>query len=281
MINKGIICAGIVLYNPELKLLGKNIDAISAQVSKIYLYDNASDNIEKIEVLVRDYENIVLLKGSSNLGIAYALNVLIGLAKKDSYSWCLTLDQDSICADNLISSYLGYLSCERVALVCPFIINNNKYTFEEYKKLSLPSYTKISDPINCITSACLNNVKIIESLGGYREELFIDCVDTELNCRVLMNGFQIIRVNSTYLIQSMGQAKQLRSLTWLYDKTKLSFYVELKLFQFIVTKDFILNLEIPDMLGKYIVIMERELAFYLCFFCFVILRFFILIIEIG
>ena len=41
------ICAGIVLYNPEIDLLKKNIEAIADQVDCIYLFDNGSKNHER------------------------------------------------------------------------------------------------------------------------------------------------------------------------------------------------------------------------------------------
>ena len=34
------ICAGIILYNPEIELLEKNIIALESQIGKIFLFDN-------------------------------------------------------------------------------------------------------------------------------------------------------------------------------------------------------------------------------------------------
>ena len=49
MSDKTRICAGIVLYNPDIERLSDNIDSVISQVEKIYLVDNGSKNINKIE----------------------------------------------------------------------------------------------------------------------------------------------------------------------------------------------------------------------------------------
>lgn len=218
------ICAGIVLFNPNIERLNENINAIKGQVSKIFLYDNNSDNISQIENLVKKNNNLILIKGKRNNGIAYALNKIIEISYNNKFSWCLTLDQDSICSPNLISSFLKYIKKDRVAIICPFILNNDKYTVESMKKLNLPKCQIIVDPMKCITSASLTNINIIRSLGGFNEKLFIDCVDTDINCRIIGHDYKILQDNEAYLLQTMGKAKKIGILNALYSLTNLDFF---------------------------------------------------------
>lgn len=208
------ISAGIVLFNPEITLLKKNVDALCTQVDKILLYNNGSTNIKIIKNTFVNYNNIVFKDGKENRGIAFALNEILNWAVKEQYDWVLTMDQDSVCANNLIKEYSDYLDDKSIALLCPFILNNGKYTLTEYKNLKLPKITEITDPVKCITSGCLTNVKIAKQIGGFNNKLFIDCVDFDLNCKVLRAGYRILQVNSTYLIQKMGKGKYIR----LFDK---------------------------------------------------------------
>lgn len=217
MINN--ICAGIVSFNPDIERLNENIDAIKEQVSKIFLYDNNSDNVLEIERLVKRISNLVLIKGEKNKGIASALNRIIDIANKNQFSWCLTLDQDSICSPNLINSFSKYINDDKIAIICPFILNNGKYTIESMKDLDLPKCQIITDPMKCITSASLTNINIIRKIGGFNEKLFIDCVDTDINCRIMENGYKILQDNEVYLIQTMGKAKKIRVLNALYSLT--------------------------------------------------------------
>ena len=44
--NNAKVVAGIVLYNPNVKRLIKNIDMIAPQVEKLILFDNHSENLK-------------------------------------------------------------------------------------------------------------------------------------------------------------------------------------------------------------------------------------------
>lgn len=223
------ICAGIVLYQPDIKLLIKNIKKIIPQVNEVFLYDNGSSNRKEITTTVLPlFKNIKYVNGYKNLGIAHALNKINELAYNRGYKWCLTLDQDSICSPNLIKNYLRVDDNSKLAIICPFILNNNKYSLEEYKKINLPNISYIRNPMDCITSGCLVNTSIYKEINGVNEDLFIDFVDTELNCKVLKNGFSIIRCNNTYLTQKMGRGHQIKIFNFLFQKTHIELFRKLR-----------------------------------------------------
>lgn len=103
------ICAGIVLYNPDIVRLRENVNAIISQVDMLFLQDNGSENISEVEALIGGLPRVVLLKSSRNMGIAWALNQLCEQATADNYCWILTLDQDSVCPEGIIVTYSAYL----------------------------------------------------------------------------------------------------------------------------------------------------------------------------
>jgi len=113
-----IIYAGIVLYNPDISLLKKNIEAIRNQVAKVALVDNGSDNIAEVQSLINKYENACLISNDDNLGIAKALNQIMERAKEENAQWVLTLDQDSICPDGMVKKYQAYIN-DNVGMICP------------------------------------------------------------------------------------------------------------------------------------------------------------------
>ena len=216
--------AGIVLYNPEVELLKKNVDALYNQVDKLLLYDNGSSNYQEVKSIFGNYEKIVFEDGVKNRGIAFALNKILNWANRENYEWVLTMDQDSICSSNMIKEYTQYLEGKDIALICPFILNNGKTTFNEYKKMDLPPISETTDPVKCITSACLTNVKITLKIGGYDDRLFIDCVDIDLNCRVLESGYRIVQVNTTYMTQQMGKGRVIPLFAKLQQLTNIDIF---------------------------------------------------------
>lgn len=218
------VMAGIVLYNPDIKLLERDIDSVYNQVDKIFLYDNASENHDEIYKMLKKYPKAVYKRGEKNEGIAKGLNEILSFADKNGYEWYLTLDQDSVCAANLMKEYRKFMLLPKVALICPVILNNGKLTVKQARKMYKTDYDYLSDPVYCITSACLNNTKAVKKVGGYTEKLFIDYVDTELNCRIFLHHYKIVRANKTYLFQKMGKAKRVWLFTWLYNITHLNIF---------------------------------------------------------
>lgn len=217
------VCAGIVLYNPEIELLEKNITAIENQVACIYLYDNGSGNSSEISEMLKRHDNIFYDYNSDNKGIAYGLNRILDFADSHGYEWFLSMDQDSVCSSNMIEEYSKYADDPKNGLISPFILNNGKRTLESYKSMKLSEYDYLV-PTDCITSACLSRVSSVKEVGGFTDELFIDFVDIDLNCRISLAGYNIVRANKAYLVQRMGEAKKVPVLAKLYKLTKFEIF---------------------------------------------------------
>ncbi|BCC14773.1 TPA: glycosyltransferase [Bacillus cereus] len=205
------IAAGIILFNPDLDRLRENIDAIYNQVQLLVLVDNNSSNIHLVEEEYKARENIIIVKNNNNIGIAAALNQLMSYCQSKDYSWVLTLDQDSVCPNNLVREYVKYLNIPKIALISPVIIDRNKNSDEEINKTAYNNIEK------CITSATLTNVSIWEEIGGFDDLMFIDLVDFEYCKRIVLNGFKIIRVNNVVLLHEIGHITQHKFLIWNID----------------------------------------------------------------
>lgn len=194
------IAAGIVLYNPELENLRKNINAIKSQVDFIVLIDNNSTNIEEIEEEFLLENNIYLVKNKENFGIAKALNQIIDFCFERKSKWALTLDQDSECPVNLIKEYKKIIRKKNVGIICPKFIDKNNDNYD-YIKEDLVSFQETD---LCITSGSLTNIEICKKVGGFDEIMFIDIVDWEFCYRLRKKGYKIIQVNTVILIHELG-----------------------------------------------------------------------------
>lgn len=223
------LCGGIVTYNPEMETFRTNLHNIANQVNELVVVDNNSKNVGEIETLVNKLPNAILIKNDKNYGIARALNQMLEFANEKKYSWYLTMDQDSVCCDDLIEKYIAAnaTTSDKTAVLCPFVLNNNKITLDDYRKLQIPNLEEVNQPIDCITSGSLNSVAAAKKIGGYNDALFIDCVDVEFNIRLLQAGYKIVRVNSAYMMQSMGVAKYVPMMGLLYKLTKKTVFKKL------------------------------------------------------
>jgi rhamnosyltransferase len=200
------ICAGIVLFQPDIDKLIANINSIAPQVGHIFIVDNASINSNEV-ISKFSGDKYVIIKNSKNFGIAKALNQLIACARKNEYQWIITLDQDSISDSLLVKKLcLGIKKYPHAVMVTPYIIDINLMSLEGYKSLYLPESEIVEI---CQTSGTLTNVDAITSVGGFEEKLFIDHVDHEMCLRLRRGGYNIVRINSTYLLHEVGKGKKI------------------------------------------------------------------------
>jgi len=210
------ICAGIVLCNPDIGRLGKNIEAVMPQVNKLILVDNASDNIDELKQTFQD-ERIDWITNAENRGMSGALNQMLDYADNNGFRWILTLDDDSVCDDNMVYELLSAVSYyDNAAFISPCVIDRdiadaNKTRADKTGKEPVPNIEEIS---MCITAGSLANVKAVISTGGFDERLFIDHVDHDMCLRLRRLGYRIVRVNSAKLWQEFGKETIRRRFLW-------------------------------------------------------------------
>ncbi len=203
------IYAGIVLYNPDIDRLKLNITAIAGQVELVVLVDNGSANITSIKDLLSSYTNTKLIENGDNLGIAKALNQILEEADKQAVDWVLTLDQDSICPDNMMAEFSQDVGAN-IGMICPRLdiigwnVDDNS---------NQPKVEKVND---CITSGALTSVNAWRQIGGFNEDYFIDLVDSEFSLRMKLNGFDILRDNAVSMTHEVGESieKKIGPLTF-------------------------------------------------------------------
>lgn len=189
-----MVLAGIVLFNPNLSRLKENIDKVREQVSGVILIENGSENIEYLKELNVDKCKVIV--NGTNKGIAYALNQILHQGYLCHSDWVLTLDQDSVSSKDMIKEMLHYAK-GNVGIVCPKIIDRNFYS-------NTQANTGVEFLDYCITSGSLTNVQAWVKTGGFDETMFIDWVDWDFCIALRLNGFKILRTNSTYLLHELG-----------------------------------------------------------------------------
>ena len=193
-----MIGAGIVTYNPEIGLLERNIKMIIDQVDEVIIVDNASENKKELEKISQKY-NVLVLYNDINQGIANALNRLMETFENMHYQWVLTLDQDTLCPENLITMLKRYAE-ENVGIISPQFINRNA---ERKKDKVLNDVEKVEWTI---TSASLTNVTAWRVVDGFDDDLFIDGVDTDFGIRLNKAGYFVIKVNTISISHKIGNS---------------------------------------------------------------------------
>lgn len=195
--------AGIVLYNPEVERLKENIGAIIPQVDELLLVENGSCDTSFLNQF-EDIEKVVIIRNNGSKGVAYALNQILEYASINGYEWALTLDQDSVCPDNLINLYSEYIDDETVGMICPRVKDRNFGEIEYSCQLR----SQIVD--SAITSASMLRISAWRDCGGFWNDLFIDMVDFDICWSLQEKGYKIVQVNDTVLYHEIGHGKMVR-----------------------------------------------------------------------
>ena len=193
---------GIVLYNPDYERLKASLDAIAQQFTSVILYNNGGCNVDLIYDNKPDNMELVLLGDGVNRGIAAGLNAILKEALAENNEWVITLDQDSVIPGNMREEYQKWTSNDRTAIICPQCIDKRR------KYMHIKETPRMEKVQMCITSGSCMNIKIWKRLGGVDEWLFIDLVDNDYCKRVVLSGYEIIRLNNVILMETLCLAQK-------------------------------------------------------------------------
>ncbi len=217
------VCGVLVTFNPSREL-GSNIDNLSSMIPHVIVVDNNSQvkNVRWIESIRS--RRIEMIRNPQNLGVAAALNQGLQRAIDLGYSWALTLDQDSHPAadmvERLCAAHQQAHDPNCIVILAPRIVNRglDKPTYYLRKRFG-PFYERVycdtgilESVSTVITSGSMINLKVFLELGGYREDFFMDHVDTEFCLRALKRGYKINVACEARLDHTLGQRREVRVL---------------------------------------------------------------------
>lgn len=195
------VLAVAVTYQPDTGLLANVLGSVAPQVAGVVVVDNGSTNVEEVRP-VASAIGAQLIANAQNLGIAAAQNQGIDVARKEGFSHVLLLDQDTVLSPGVVadlSQHLAALEREQgtVAAIGPayFELNSRKrtraYRAKGLRLARVPLETEArpvaSDFI--IASGSLIPLQVIEKVGRFKEDLFIDLVDVEWCFRARAMGY--------------------------------------------------------------------------------------------
>lgn len=208
------VASVVVTFHPDLTVLGRQIKQLKAQQTYIIVVDNGS-NVDLLEWNQNHQcliDEIILL--GSNLGIAAAHNIGIQHAREQGFSHVLLMDQDSVPEPGMVETL--WIQAEKhtcSAAIGPRYVDprqDNPPPFLQIKGLKLVRHT-CSDstealPVDyLISSGSLIPISTLDTVGGMREDLFIDYVDIEWGLRAKQMGFQSYGVCDARMLHSLGE----------------------------------------------------------------------------
>jgi rhamnosyltransferase len=207
-----VVIAVIVIYQPDLFVLDRLLNALVRQVGVAVIVDNGSS----IEMKLKPERYLPLkakaLRLNENMGIAFAQNRGIELARQMQGRFVLLMDQDSIPEPGMVQALLSAALERSAGAVGPRYVDSrheNPPPFIRIRGLRLErlscSEPDAIVPVDyLISSGCLIPMAVLDHVGGMREDFFIDFVDIEWGLRARKFGYQCYGVCNAGMSHCLG-----------------------------------------------------------------------------
>lgn len=211
------ICAVLVSFHPDPDLPAR-VNRIMAQVGALMIVDNGSGEaaLRMLQELSAD-PRISLELNRKNLGVARALNIGIERARLLEYEWLLLLDQDSVLdagmVDELIAAHASFPEPVRLAVLGAGFRDVKKPGTEPSEPLGGTVRSSEACPAtelpweeveSVITSGSLLRLATLDRIGPFREEFFIDYVDSEYCFRARAQGYRVVKTRKPLMSHAIG-----------------------------------------------------------------------------
>lgn len=219
--RKDNICAVVVTHHPD-NGFPERIKSILEEVGRVTIVDNAS-NHRSLLVLnqLSEETSIELLRNDENMGIGFALNKGIEKAIEDNFPWVMTFDQDSWPDKGLVKSITNRFDNDEfladIGMLAPQVVDPDLDRYTPFLVKTRFFFRRVScdrlpnaEVIAIITAGMLLRTDIFLEVGRFREDLFIDLVDTEYCLRNRSNGYFIARVCEAVVYHRLGEREERR-----------------------------------------------------------------------
>jgi rhamnosyltransferase len=166
---------------------------------------------------------LTVILNETNLGVATALNQGVRWALEQGFQYLFTFDQDSRLSPGMVATMLEVLATrgedEPLAVIAPVV---NDPVVNIRARYLRPKYNLLYEWTSCkggvldnvtyvITSGSLYNLEAYRKIGPFRDDFFIDYVDTEYCLRARQHGYRILVCCEAYLDHRQGE-RQKRAL---------------------------------------------------------------------
>lgn len=197
------ISAIVTAYHPDERLLAV-IEAARTACVEVLVVDNTPDGAPLLDGDLP--EGVRVLRSSKNLGLAGALNLGRRELSPDSDA-VLLLDQDSVLSEQLVSQLAAHLESPSVGAVAPSPWDAERGSYIDPRTVMRPD---VADRDAVITSGLIVRRSLLDKLGGFREDFFVDSVDQDFCLRLRRTGYRIVQDKRVKLPHSLGELREHR-----------------------------------------------------------------------
>jgi rhamnosyltransferase len=199
------VAAVVTAYHPDGRLAAV-VESALLSCTAVVVADNTPGDAPSLADKLDD-PRVRVLRSGRNLGLAGALNA--GLAELPAEAEAvLFLDQDSVLPPELVAGLVAHLAEDpRIGVVGPTPVD--AATGGRYER-SADRHAAVDDRPSIITSGMVVRRSCFESVPRFREDFFVDCVDSDFCLRIRRSGSRVVRDAELLLPHSIGSGRDHR-----------------------------------------------------------------------
>ncbi|WP_374967923.1 glycosyltransferase [Terrabacter sp. BE26] len=197
-----VVVAVVPLFNPPDHLQDV-VARLVRQCAHVVLVDDGSAEHVWARIVTLTSGRVSVIRPGGNQGIAAALNSGVRQARSWGHvDFILTCDQDSLISEIYVAAALNRLHqvdhSEEYGLVAASSINKRPVQKRLFSRL---------EPLEPMQSGMLIRALTFDRVGYFREDLFIDCVDTDFYLRCRSAGLKTLSAPPCPFVHHLGSSR--------------------------------------------------------------------------
>jgi len=201
------ITAVATAFHPDERLAAVVAAALES-CDEVIVVDNTPGGRPSGAGALADLPRVRLLRPGRNTGLAGALNLGVSHVSPDADA-VLFLDQDSVLTPEVVQGLATHLADPTIGIAAPSPWDAEH---ERHYEQFAGRRPEIADRDTVITSGMLVRRELINEVGRFRTEFFVDHVDNDFCLRARRQGARIVRDGGLRLTHSLGQRNTHRVL---------------------------------------------------------------------
>ncbi|WP_182111765.1 glycosyltransferase [Actinotalea sp. JY-7876] len=197
-----VVVAVVTAFRPDERL-AEVVRSAADQCDRVLVVDNTPTGEPGAQDRIGDIAGVQVERSGRNLGLAGALNLGSGLSRD---AWALLLlDQDSALPAGAVAALARHLEREPaigVATPVPWDAGAGRYL--DPRAARRP---ELADLVVAITSGMLVRRTVLDAVGPFREDFFVDAIDQDFCLRVRRAGFRVVQDRTVPLPHSLGETR--------------------------------------------------------------------------
>ncbi|GAA2004930.1 glycosyltransferase [Catenulispora subtropica] len=202
------IAAVVTAYHPDERLLAV-VDSVRGSCAEVVVVDNTPDGADSTaDRIAADTKTVTVLRPGVNRGLSHALNLGVSRLSRDIEA-VVFLDQDSVLEPDVVPRLAEHLTDETIGVATPAPWDT---VHERFYETFSGRHGDVADRAISITSGMLIRRSLLERVGEFREDFFVDYADLEYSLRVRRTGARIVQDKRLKLPHSIGERRTHRFL---------------------------------------------------------------------